>query len=452
MASSSVQGIPTTSKSAATAALHATGSGGGPGTSSSAQGIHTRSKSAAAPVHAPASAGGSGLRNSVCISAKNNIKQLLCSSDSNEVTTLKPRRLSAAADTSRKCTVGCPILDAHLRGGIPCGSVTELVGESTSAKTQFCLQMALAVQAPLSDGGMGGRSLYIFTEGYFPMKRLWQIASTLRKPTRVDDKNAMNCPQRSPASPVFPSQRPPPPPPCPPQCATNGMQTTVCATFQQQYWREPLFWSTVGSRRGEDPRAEERARIACSNVLVEGIHTPDELLSLLRHLRSAFSGRSRRPLPLRMIIIDSIAALFRSEFDNTILDMSNRASILFQVAGELKRIASEFQIPVLLTNQVTDYIEGEGAEGGSSLAEARIGNLSYMLTSGRRVVAALGLAWCSCITTRLFLSRSTSAFGITLDGSQAYMRRRMQVVFAPHLPPTSCEFVVERCGLRGLVS
>lgn len=29
-----------------------------------------------------------------------------------------------------KCTTGCPIIDAVLRGGIACGGITELVGKS----------------------------------------------------------------------------------------------------------------------------------------------------------------------------------------------------------------------------------------------------------------------------------------------------------------------------------
>lgn len=32
-----------------------------------------------------------------------------------------------------KCTFGCPLLDRLLRGGIGCGSVTELVGQSAAA-------------------------------------------------------------------------------------------------------------------------------------------------------------------------------------------------------------------------------------------------------------------------------------------------------------------------------
>ena len=44
---------------------------------------------------------------------------------------MQPRKL---VDTyACKCTLGCPLLDKLLRGGISCGSVTELVGQNVAA-------------------------------------------------------------------------------------------------------------------------------------------------------------------------------------------------------------------------------------------------------------------------------------------------------------------------------
>jgi RecA/RadA recombinase len=47
---------------------------------------------------------------------------------------------------SPRCSLGCPVLDACLQGGIPTRGITELVGESTAAKTQLCLQLLLTAQ------------------------------------------------------------------------------------------------------------------------------------------------------------------------------------------------------------------------------------------------------------------------------------------------------------------
>ncbi len=107
------------------------------------------------------------------------------------------------------CSLGCPLLDrcaaaaaartaqpwrlpccaaalthaalcrphSLLHGGIPGGSVTELVGESTVGKTQLCLQLLLTAQLPESAGGLGGRSMYIHTEGNAPLSRLASLAA-----------------------------------------------------------------------------------------------------------------------------------------------------------------------------------------------------------------------------------------------------------------------------------
>jgi RecA/RadA recombinase len=53
-------------------------------------------------------------------------------------------------------SVGCSKLDGFLRGGIAVQGITEIAGESSSGKTQLCLQMALTVQYPVTYGGLSG--------------------------------------------------------------------------------------------------------------------------------------------------------------------------------------------------------------------------------------------------------------------------------------------------------
>lgn len=54
-----------------------------------------------------------------------------------------------------RLSVGCPLLDELLRGGLPVGGVTELSGESGAGKTQLALQLCLSVQFPAQHGGLG---------------------------------------------------------------------------------------------------------------------------------------------------------------------------------------------------------------------------------------------------------------------------------------------------------
>jgi len=77
-------------------------------------------------------------------------------------------------------SIGCPLLDRSLSGGVRTGELTEVVGESSSGKTQFCLQ--LSVQAALR----GEKVAYIATEGAFPSSRLDQMVSTKKKPELRD--------------------------------------------------------------------------------------------------------------------------------------------------------------------------------------------------------------------------------------------------------------------------
>ncbi|KAG0742707.1 hypothetical protein G6F57_010478 [Rhizopus arrhizus] len=72
-------------------------------------------------------------------------------------------------------TTGDEIFDDILKGGIPLGTITEVVGESSSGKTQLGLQLCLSVQKPVLEGGLEGSAVYIHSEGPFPSARLNQL-------------------------------------------------------------------------------------------------------------------------------------------------------------------------------------------------------------------------------------------------------------------------------------
>ena len=60
------------------------------------------------------------------------------------------------SSVGQRLTVGCQILDGFLRGGILRRGITEVTGESSSGKTQICLQLCLTVQFPKEKGGLEG--------------------------------------------------------------------------------------------------------------------------------------------------------------------------------------------------------------------------------------------------------------------------------------------------------
>lgn len=75
----------------------------------------------------------------------------------------------------QRLSLGCPVLDRLLRGGLPLDGITELAGPSSAGKTQLALQLCLAVQFPRQHGGLQAGAVYICTEGAFPARRLQQL-------------------------------------------------------------------------------------------------------------------------------------------------------------------------------------------------------------------------------------------------------------------------------------
>lgn len=152
-------------------------------------------------------------------------------------------------------------------------------------------------------------------------------------------------------------------------------------------------------------------------------------------------------------MIDSIAALFRSDFENTPSDLKRRSALFFKISGKLKLLAKRYSLAVVLTNQVVDLM---GSSDG--INAMRIGNLRYLCSSGRPVCPALGLAWANCVNSRLFLSRNEEVIqegNSMINGSevaQRKTRRWLHVVFSPHLPKSSCEYIISREGVVGVES
>jgi len=80
---------------------------------------------------------------------------------------------------------GCPLFDQVLNGGLRCGVITEISGESGAGKSQVCLHLAsiAAIQhIPV---------IYLQTEATFPISRLKQILSS-RCESSEDIEESMN--------------------------------------------------------------------------------------------------------------------------------------------------------------------------------------------------------------------------------------------------------------------
>ena len=86
-------------------------------------------------------------------------------------------------------TTGVRAVDQLLGGGIRVGESYEFVGEFGAGKTQICHQLAVTVQLPPEEGGLGAKAVYIDTEGTFTPSRIMKIAERFELNPREALKN-----------------------------------------------------------------------------------------------------------------------------------------------------------------------------------------------------------------------------------------------------------------------
>ncbi len=78
-------------------------------------------------------------------------------------------------------------IDGLLGGGIRVIDVYEFAGEFGTGKTQLAHQLSVTVQLPPSRGGLGGKTVYIDTEGTFSPERIYDIAEGLGLSDALDN-------------------------------------------------------------------------------------------------------------------------------------------------------------------------------------------------------------------------------------------------------------------------
>ncbi|XP_057808256.1 uncharacterized protein LOC131022751 [Salvia miltiorrhiza] len=105
---------------------------------------------------------------------------------------LSPSFTPLSSIPTQKITFGCPVIDCLFGGGLCLRTLTEVVGESGTGKTQIALQLALNVQLPIVHGGLDASALYIYTDFSFPIKRLKQLSLRIPNlPRNALDKGAI---------------------------------------------------------------------------------------------------------------------------------------------------------------------------------------------------------------------------------------------------------------------
>ncbi|KAG8661427.1 hypothetical protein MANES_01G004910v8 [Manihot esculenta] len=104
---------------------------------------------------------------------------------------MTPENLLHYPFPSQKCTLGCPILDRCLNGGIPCNSITEIFAESGSARHSSAYNFPLRSTPSLPRRPFCFRSLLPTPNSLFPFAASTSspIVSNLYSQAVIDEAN-----------------------------------------------------------------------------------------------------------------------------------------------------------------------------------------------------------------------------------------------------------------------
>ncbi|KAJ3346343.1 hypothetical protein HDU83_003153 [Entophlyctis luteolus] len=277
-------------------------------------------------------------------------------------------RRATARDLRGACsgplTTGSASLDRELSGGLRCGQITEVFGESSAGKTQLAMQLCVTCQWPPSLGGLGGGAALLLTDENFSSTRLRDLARTLT-------------PQQS--------QRP----------------------------SDSSFAS------------DDAVRQCMDNVHVMHVRDPEMLCHAAQYMLPVLFERHRLKL---VIVDSVASVLRYGFTDSGIdfgasakMESKERNDSIIRLARALKKLAADFDAVVVCINQVTaKFIPDRPTAGRLLLAPIATGSSDKIENcfsvdpancnvGDSAVMPALGLLWTSCINTRLSLSKEDKA-------------------------------------------
>eukprot|EP01125_Pyxidicula_operculata_P000937 TRINITY_DN1080_c4_g1_i1.p1 TRINITY_DN1080_c4_g1~~TRINITY_DN1080_c4_g1_i1.p1 ORF type:complete len:425 (+),score=99.67 TRINITY_DN1080_c4_g1_i1:156-1430(+) len=234
-------------------------------------------------------------------------------------------------------------IDDMLGGGVQLSKVTEFCGVPGIGKTQMGMQLAVNVQIPDEYNGVNGQAIYIDTEGSFMTERMVEIAESLTR--SIKERRALLIEELK-------SENPDP--------STTSSSYPEGTTFVDGIPEYLL------------PPELDTDKIL-NSIYYYRLHDYIEQIALVNILPSFLRDH---PL-VRLIVIDSVAFLFRHGFD----DLGTRTRLLQSMANQLNAIASQFQVAIVLINQVTTKFQNDRAV----------------------LVPALGETWSHAATNRVML-------------------------------------------------
>lgn len=191
------------------------------------------------------------------------------------------------------------------------------------------------------------------------------------------------------------------------------------------------------------------------NDVKENIHTirvtdSENQYRVLAYQLPAFleSQKKQGKRQVRVIVIDSISAIYRSEAS---LKRFDKMSEICEIGTRLKKLASQYNLAIVAVNQVSDVPTKDNnpnTEGMESWMDFRLVNQDDNHMIGLYIQSLLkkpilGLSWSNSVNTRIRLARSPM-----LEGMQT--RRVLFIEFSPKAPRLGCEIIIDQGGIKSL--
>ncbi|KAI6074285.1 DNA repair protein RAD51-like protein 4 isoform X1 [Aix galericulata] len=230
---------------------------------------------------------------------------------------------------------GSPSLDQLLDSGLYTGEVTELMGAPGSGKTQVCLSIAASVSLSLKQ-----HVLFLDSTGGFTASRLYQMLQA-----QAEDEEEQ-------ASSVEPA----------------AVQVL----------------GAVGDTALSQLEALQRIQVARVFDVYEMLSTLQEVRDRLSQQAVSCTG------PLKTVLIDSVSAVIHPLLGGR---QSEGLAVMMQLARELKMLAKEFSLAVVVTNQVT-------RDSSTGLLKPALGRSWSFVPSTRVLLESKGAPWEEATTRR----------------------------------------------------
>lgn len=262
------------------------------------------------------------------------------------------------------------------------------------------------------------RSIYIDTEGKVSLERLREIATR-----RAHFFNAQNTMNRG-------SQH---------TTASTGLNNSNNNNYENRGIASS-FRARQGGATSSVPGDEtlySSPQVVLDSVDIHKPKNVEDLFATLKDVEDSIlfrndeASNSTSQYPVRLLVLDSIAAPIRQDF-GTGASAPQRAAAAIQVAQFLKRLADQQNLCVIVINQIGGG-GGVGPERSNEFenSASRLNNSNNNFGTNRSSsqLAALGTSWHHCVSTRILLECETT---FSADQSLSHVREQVTGTNRPY--------------------